>query len=96
MGDLPVWAWILIAVTIPAAFTVWKLLGLRAAGVVAVIGGAAAVLARAKQSGYKEAKQENERDAWEQVNNAENARAVSYRDTADPERLREDDGYRRD
>lgn len=52
MGDLPVWAWVLIAVAIPLAFLAWKYLGLRAAGVVALIGGAAAALARAKQSGY--------------------------------------------
>lgn len=92
--SLPWWVW---GIPIAAAVgLVFHLVGVKG-GVAAIIAGGLALFgARQKQAGYRAAKEENERDAWEQVNNAENARAASYRDTDDPERLRENDGYRRE
>lgn len=91
---LPWWVWAVPALLIVAG--VARLLGWRAGlGVLAAV---ALVLAhrRGAQTGWAESRAREARDAQDAVDRAARARRDADRAGADPRRLRDTDGWRRD
>lgn len=97
---LPWWVWTAPAVAgVVAIFiAVSRVFGVRNAIVAAAVAAAYAVSElsrkRGRQEGWKERIDREKRDAEEIVRRAESAR--NRAGAADPERLRDDDGFRRD
>lgn len=79
-----------------AVFFIWRYFGLRA--VLGAIIGFLLLLAKAagRQEGWNKREEKGRKDAHQVVRKARDARADSDRINSDPERLRDDDGFRRD
>jgi ABC-type protease/lipase transport system fused ATPase/permease subunit len=75
---------------------VHRYFGLRAAASAAVAVFVFILNARARQTGWKAREEKGRKDAEKAVKESENARRDADLRNADPERLRESDGYRRD
>lgn len=90
----PIELW--IAVGAAAVFAVHRYFGLRAAASAAVAVFLFILNARARQAGWEAREEKGRKDAEKAVKESENARRDADLRNADPERLRESDGYRRD
>lgn len=97
------WQWLalvaaglLVAVAIPAVRVLGLSAGLRG---VAAIGAVMVLLLhgrKQRQQGWKDAQEQGKRNAENAIEKARTARADADRRNSDVERLREDDGWRRD
>lgn len=100
---LPWWVWVPVALIIVAAIVIplVRLVGLKraleiAAAVAAALGGLI-LIQRARQEGWRAREAKGERDAQSAIDKAERARRDAYDQfTARPDRLRDNDGHRRD
>lgn len=97
------WQWpalfaagLLVAIAIPAVRVLGLSTGLR---ISAAIGAVMVLLLhgrRQRQQGWQDAQKQGKRDADTAIERARDARADAGRRDADPDRLRSDDGWRRD
>ena len=88
--------WLIAGAAAAATFFIWRYLGLRVA-----IGAAVSMLLyvihhRGRQQGWEAREQKGKEESYEAVKEANEARRDADLRNADPERLRESDGYRRD
>lgn len=77
------------------AGAVWFYLGNKAGIAVAVAIALEALRRKIKSDGISEERERNERDAWDAISKANDARNGSYTDSSSG-KLYEDDGHRRD
>ncbi len=98
--DWRIWAALAVLVLIGGWFLAARFLGASAANqIIAAAGSMFAALLyarRARQRGWEDAHEQGKKDAEQAIERARSARADAARRDADPERLREDDGFRRD
>lgn len=92
--NIPVEIWVVGASA--AVFFIWRYFGLRAA-LGAILGFLVFIAQlRGRQQGWKERERKGNEDAQKAVRDARDARADSARINSDPERLRDNDGFRRE
>lgn len=90
---VPWWVWAAVGLTV--ALVIHQTFGFKAAAVAVVVAIAGVFQARARQQGWKDAQARGERDARAIIERANEVRRdADLRNAGD--RLREDDGYRRD
>lgn len=96
LTHVPLWVWLVVAgVVLAAVYGVWHL-GLRQMLVLAALLAVGLIFPAAARKGWK-AKEEADMAAAEKaIQRAADARKRQEKINADPKRLREDDGYRRD
>lgn len=100
--SIPWWVWAVLAVSIAIwVFIMIRLaVGPKTALVIVGSGLAAAAVAiltqRAAKSGYEDRGREEQKNAETTLDRAHDARADAAARDADPDRLRDDDGFRRD
>lgn len=98
--DWRIWAALAVLALIGGWFLAARFLGVKAANqIVAAAGSFFAALLyvrRARQRGWDDAHEQGKKDADAAIDRARSARLDAVRRDADPERLREDDGFRRD
>lgn len=63
---------------------------------VAALLGAGALLSRSRQAGWKDKAKRDMREADKLIDKSRETRKQAEKDNADPKRLRDDDGFRRD
>lgn len=89
--------YIILAVFASAVVAVsFRYFGIKAAGLVAALSAIVGIYLIGRREGRADQSQEAAKDAVEIRNKASMARVESERVNADPERLRDDDGFRRD
>lgn len=89
--------YIILAVFAAAVVAVsFRYFGIKAAGLVAALSAIVGIYLIGRREGRADQSQEAAKDAVEIRNKASMARVESERVNADPERLRDDDGFRRD
>ena len=91
--SVPWWVWLLLGLTVAGAiqyFWGWKKALAALIGVLAIV-----FLQRARQQGWKDKTKADEKVADKMVADATAARAKAAKAAADPKKLRDDDGFRR-
>lgn len=96
LGWVPLWGWIAIGALVLGAVTRY----IRVVGWQGALGSLLAIAALALYAtGIRQGKEQREKEGYENVkvvmDKARKARERSAVDNADPDRLRDDDGYRR-
>ncbi len=86
----------IVLVLIPLVRIVGLKNTLEIGAIVGAVFGALVYGRRERQQGWKDAQSKGERDAQSAIDQASRARADADLSNADPGRLRDDDGYRRD
>jgi hypothetical protein len=91
---IPWWVWIAVAAV--GVLLIWRALGFEWA--VAFLAACAVAIAhrRGEQRGWQKRGEQGERNVQRNVDKAKRAGAAADRRDADPARLRDDDGWRRD
>jgi len=99
---VPWWVWLAVSLVVAVALFLsavrafgWDRVKPWVAPVTAVIG-AAALLTRAGQRGWQAKAKQDIAAADRLIQRAQTARDKSEKDSTDPKKLREDDGFRRD
>lgn len=87
---------LLFAAAIAGGIVTYRLGGLKGLVAFGALVGAALLYRDGRQTGKADSQAEGRRDAQRTVSTAERARVDADRRNADPERLRDDDGFRRD
>ncbi|MFG1464228.1 hypothetical protein V5F77_15160 [Xanthobacter sp. DSM 24535] len=88
--------WVLAIPALVAVLAVARLAGLRAAVTVGLAAAAILIGRRGAQQGWAAREAKGERDAQTAIERARDARAAALRRDGVAERLRDDDGWRRD
>lgn len=91
---VPWWVWLFIGLTI--ALLVYRIWGLKAALAAATAALLATTYRRGQQTGWRDRQRKEENDAERSINRAGAARLDADKRNADPGRLRDNDGFRRD
>lgn len=100
--SIPWWVWLWVALLAIGLFLVWaRSVGgiknaLMIAGGVALAVTAGLLTLKGRQQGARDQQQKEQRNADKTLDAAHKARARARDDLADPSRLRDDDGFRRD
>lgn len=94
LQNIPTVVWLVVGGA--AVFALHRYIGLRAAIVMAITTALIIMTSRARKDGWQAREEKGRQDADKAIIEAEAARRESDRRSADPERLRQSDGFRRD